>query len=339
MKVVLLHDDLPATAREDELDVFVQADAIGEALAALGHTADRLPFSLNLHGVTESLQRLKPDVAFNLVEAVGGQGRLIFLAPALLDGMKLPYTGAGTEAMFATSSKLLTKRLLHAAGIPTPPWVTMAGPIAADAPAGRYIIKLVWEEASVGLEDDAIVEVRDSAALRNQMLQRAERLGGDVFAEAYISGREFNLSVLAGAEDPTVLPPAEIHFVGYADDRPRIVGYRAKWDSASFEYHHTPRSFDFPPPDAPLLAELCRLARACWDLFGLRGYARVDFRVDEAGQPWVLEINANPCLSPDAGFVAATEYAGLSFPDVVARILADARCDAGATIACQELVR
>ena len=171
------------------------------------------------------------------------------------------------------------------------------------------------------------------------MLRRAERLGGEVFAEAYIAGREFNLSVLAGPDGPEVLPPAEIHFVDYPDDRPRIVGYRAKWDSDSFEYHHTPRSFDFPPPDAPLLAELCRLARACWDLFGLRGYARVDFRVDETGQPWVLEINANPCLSPDAGFGAAAERAGLSFPAVIARILADAHCEAGATMACQELAR
>ena len=339
MKVVLLHDELSATAREDELDVLVQADAIAGALAALGHTAERLPFSLDLARVTEALRRCEPDRVFNLVEAVEGHGRLVFLAPALLDNLNLPYTGAGTEAMFTSSSKLLTKRLLRGAGIPTPPWVTLGEPVRHSAPPGRYIIKLVWEEASVGLEDDAIVDAANSAVLHDRLVQRAELLRGDVFAEAYIAGREFNLSVLAGPDGPEVLPPAEIHFVDFPEGQPCIVGYRAKWDAGSFEYHHTPRGFDFPAKDRPLLAELCRLARACWDLLGARGYVRVDFRVDEAGQPWVLEINANPCLSPDAGFVAATERAELSFPDVVARILADARCDADATIASHELVR
>ena len=327
MNVVLLYDALRPDAREDELDVLVQADAIGAALATLGHTAARLPFSFDLRGVTDALRSLRADVAFNLVESVEGQGRLVCLPCALLDALKLPYTGAGTEAMFLTSSKVLTKRLLHAAGIATPPWVTQAGPLPERLPLpGRYIIKSVWEEASIGLEDDAVIEVANVGRLRAEIRARAGRMGGEAFAEQYIPGREFNLSVLAGPDGPDVLPPAEIHFVGYPDDRPKVVGYRAKWDASSYEFHHTPRSFDFPAEDQPLLAELCRLARACWDLLGLRGYIRVDFRVDEAGRPWVLELNANPCLSPDAGFVAATQRGGLEFGQVVARILADARC-------------
>lgn len=339
MNVVLLHDDVPPNAREDELDVFVQADAVSAALTERGHTCVRLPFSMDLRENSARLRRLKPDAVFNLVEAVGGQGRLVFLAPALLDGMRQSYTGAGTEAMFITSSKVLAKRLLHAAGIPTPPWVAMADPIGPLTCPGRHIIKLVWEDASVGLEEDAVVYVRDAATVHDEMQRRAEQLGGEVFAEVYIAGRELNLSVLAGPHGPEVLPPAEIHFVGYADDRPRIVGYRAKWDSGSFEYHHTPRCFDFPRADTPLLAELRRLALACWDFFGLRGYARVDFRVDESGQPWVLEVNANPCLSPDAGFVAAADRAGLAFVEVVGRILADAHCAGGAAAAALEGVR
>jgi D-alanine-D-alanine ligase len=122
-----------------------------------------------------------------------------------------------------------------------------------------------------------------------------------------------------------VLAPAEIIFEGYAENRLRIVGYRAKWDAASFEFNHTPRRFDFPPQEAPLLAELRSLALRCWQLFGLNGYARVDVRVDADGQPWILEINANPCLSPDAGFAAALDASGIPFTDAVARILADAR--------------
>jgi D-alanine-D-alanine ligase len=99
------------------------------------------------------------------------------------------------------------------------------------------------------------------------------------------------------------------------------VGHRAKWEADSFEFHHTPRRFDFPPGDEELLARLQHLATACWRLFGLRGYARVDFRVDRQGRPWILEVNANPCLSPDAGFIAAADRAGLSFEAMIQRIL------------------
>jgi D-alanine-D-alanine ligase len=103
-----------------------------------------------------------------------------------------------------------------------------------------------------------------------------------------------------------------------------VVGYRAKWEEGSLEFDHTPRRFDFPPADQPLLDRLASLALRCWQVFGLRGYARVDFRIDEAGEPWILEINANPCLSPDAGFYAALQRGSLSFEEGIARILEDA---------------
>jgi D-alanine-D-alanine ligase len=169
------------------------------------------------------------------------------------------------------------------------------------------------------------------------MQLRAPLLGGVCFAEAFVEGREFNLSVLAGPQGPQVLPPAEIRFEGFGADQPRIVGYRAKWDANSHEYHHTPRSFEFGAEDGPLLDRLQALALQSWQLFGLRGYARIDFRVDNQGQPWILEINANPCLSPDAGFAAALREAGIDFTQAVKRIIADGigqpqRRRAGATL-------
>jgi D-alanine-D-alanine ligase len=138
-----------------------------------------------------------------------------------------------------------------------------------------------------------------------------------------VDGREFNLSVLAGKNGPEVLPPAEIIFEGYTPDMPKIVDYRAKWDETAYAYHHTPRTFDFTSEDYPLLETLKKLALQCWKCFNLSGYARVDFRVDTGGAPWVLEVNANPCLSPDAGFAAALERAGISFEAAVERILSD----------------
>ena len=102
------------------------------------------------------------------------------------------------------------------------------------------------------------------------------------------------------------------------------MGHPAKWDESSFEYHHTPRQFEFPAADQALLAQLTEFAARAWHCLGLRGYARVDFRVDPAGRPWILEVNANPCLSPDAGFVAALRQTNLSFVSAIERIIHDA---------------
>lgn len=326
MHAVVLHDDLPAGARADEVDVFAQAAEFEAALAALGYRTSRLAFTLDLGAVRAALGARAPALVVNLVEAVAGLGRLQHLAPALLDTLRLPYTGAPTEALFLTTNKLLTKRTLRLQGLPTPDWIDPDGTDGRTTLSpGPYILKPVAEDASVGLEDDAVVQVGDRAELEQHVRTRAASLGLDVFAERYIPGREFNVALLARPEGPEVLPIAEIHFVDYPPGRPRLVGYRAKWDVESFEYTHTPRSFAFPAQDAPLLAELARLACACWALFGLRGYARVDFRVDADGQPWILEVNANPCLSPDAGFAAAAAQAGWGSRDVVGRIVTDAR--------------
>jgi D-alanine-D-alanine ligase len=121
-----------------------------------------------------------------------------------------------------------------------------------------------------------------------------------------------------------VLPPAEIDFEAFPAGKPRIVGYAAKWDEEAMEFAGTPRKFDFPKADAPLLDRLAGLALDCWRLFGLAGYARVDFRVDSRGQPWILEVNANPCLSADAGFAAALCRAEISFVRAVEWIVNDA---------------
>lgn len=325
MKIVILHDEILPTSRPDEVDALVQAEVVRAALAELGHESTALQFSLDLRGVGAALNRLGAEVVFNLVESAEGHGRLIYLAPALLDVLGLPYTGASTDAMFLTSNKLLTKRLLEADGIDTPPWVASASPPDPEALfPGRYIVKAVWEEASVGIDDDTIVEAADRGTLVRRIEAAAGRMGGEAFAELYIDGREFNLALLTSPDGPVVLPPAEIHFVDYPAGKPRIVSYRAKWDADSFEYHNTPHCFDFPAADRGLLDELRRLARRCWDVFGLRGYARVDFRVDSAGRPWVLELNANPCLSPDAGFLAAAQRDGFRMVNIVDQLLADA---------------
>ncbi|MDP3487634.1 MAG: D-alanine--D-alanine ligase, partial [Bacillota bacterium] len=116
-----------------------------------------------------------------------------------------------------------------------------------------------------------------------------------------------------------------LRFVGYKDrNMLEIVDYRAKWNEDSFEYQHTIPSYDFDPSDDKLLRELRDIAEACWYEFGLKGYARVDLRVDERGKPWVLEVNANPCLSPNSGFVLSAAQAGIAFQSLVECIVAEA---------------
>jgi D-alanine-D-alanine ligase len=324
MRVVVLHGKVAGDAGKDELDVLVQRDAVSTALADLGYNPTALPFSLDLQGVARELQDLRPAFVFNLVESVEGRGRLIHLAPSLLDHLQLPYTGSRTEAIFLTSNKLLGKQLLRAASIPTPPWFTLQdSPRQPLTQGGPYIVKSVWEHASIGLDEESLVSTTNPEELRRVLGERQERLAGSCFAEAYIDGREFNLSLLADRDGPQLLPAAEIRFEGYPAGKPRLVSYRAKWDEDSVEYRHTQRSFEFSGEDRALLDNLARIALECWRAFGLKGYARVDFRVDQDGRPWVLEVNANPCLSPDAGFAAAAERAAIAYSRVIARIVAD----------------
>lgn len=187
------------------------------------------------------------------------------------------------------------------------------------------IVKPIWEDASVGIDQEAVVALHRSQDVERAVARARSRFGpGGFFVERFIDGREFNLALLAGPDGVEVLPAAEMCFVDFGPERHRIVDYDAKWAEGSFAESHTVRSFDFCEKDQPVLDRLSDLARRCWDLFGLRGYARVDFRVDSEGRPWILEINANPCLSPDAGFMAAARRAGLELETVVQRLLEDA---------------
>ena len=324
-QVAIIYDRIDEQkCNPDHKDVLDQAVAVAGALRDLGYRPYDLTLSMDLGAFFRTLGTRPPAFVFNLVESVEGQGRLIHLPPGLLDVLRIPYTGSGVDALYATSNKLIAKGMLRGANIPTPGFFSRNDLEVSGGPVrGTFIIKSVWEHASIGIEEDSVVTVKDGTELLEEMGYRRKALGGHCFAETYIEGREFNLSLLATPEGPEVLPPAEIRFDNYPPGKRRMVGYRAKWDENSFEYRHTPRRFGFPREDATLLENLEELARECWHLFDLRGYARVDFRVDGKNHPWVLEINTNPCLSPDAGFAAAATERGLSFSQVLRRILRD----------------
>lgn len=321
MKAVLLHGQVMEGAGWDEQDVFVQAASVSQALSDLGYDPVTLPLSLNLAETVNNLRSIGPALVFNLVEAIEGRGSLIHFSPAILDSLRIPYTGSQTAALFLTSHKVTAKKFLHAREIATPEWFLPDACPAHPMKEGRYIIKSVWEHASIGLDEGSVVFTGDNSFLRREMIAFRKSSGEDCFAEAFIEGREINISLLAGENSPQVLPPAEIIFEDYPSEKLKILGYRAKWVEDSFEYQHTPRTFEFPEKDGQLLKQLADVATRCWQLFNLQGYARVDFRVDPAGKPWVLEVNANPCLSPEGGFTAAVKQARLSYNDMIERII------------------
>jgi len=323
--VAVLHGAVAPDARKDELDVLVQAQAVAESLGRLGLEPTAVPLDLDLGAAARRLLELRPRLVFNLVESIDGRDRLMSAAPTLLEALHLAYTGCSSTAAALSGDKLAAKRMMRRAGIPTPAWAELSEVSTGCAPlAFPALLKSAWDHASFGLEEVCASAAEVERALRDRQ-QGPERPdcppASELFAESYIDGREFNLSLLEEDGAPCVLPPAEMQFLDYPADKPRIVGYAAKWQEGSFEYTHTVRRFDFGAEDQVLLERLVQVARRCWELFELSGYARVDFRVDPAGRPWVLEVNANPCLSPDAGFAAAAARGGLSYDAVVERLV------------------
>lgn len=330
MNVLVLHNPVSDAETPDNQDTLVQAQAVTEALREMGHHARSLAFE-SAGRAREVIVRAAPDVVFNLVESQSGGDLLDALGAELFESVGVAFTGSGSRAIRDTCFKVPAKRAMLP-DIPTPAWIEHPAPAGASDSGGHprfpatYIIKSSVEHASRGIDDTSVVHAPSAAWLRAELERRAPALGGAAIAEAYIDGREFNLSLMGEAapgRGVRVLPPAEIVFDGYPSDKPHIVGYAAKWHEGSFEFSHTPRRFDFPASDAPLLAELRRLALACWEKFGLAGYARVDFRVDADG-PWVLEVNTNPCVSPDAGFAAAVARAGMTYAQAMDLIVREA---------------
>jgi len=327
MHVAIVHQYVPADASADERDVLVQVDAVSKALTELGHSSTPLPCTLDLAALASELDRLRPELVFNLVESLNGTDALQCLVPLLVETLGLPLTGSSGAAIVDSGRKRFAKSLLRASGLPTPIAFDLDGleRESSDFVPGRFILKPDLEHASLGMTDADVVDAATPDELRQHLARKAESFSRPLFAEAYIEGREFNLSLMETCDGLRVLPAAEIRFVDFPEGKPKIVGSAAKWDEDSFEYAATVRSFDRLPEDGPLSETLNRLATDCWRVLGLRGYARVDFRVDAEGRPFILEANANPCLSPDAGFAAAAAHARIPYRGMIGNIVHAAR--------------
>ena len=333
-KAAILHDRAALSGDKAEQDVAAQMDAVEWALRELGIDSVRLPVDLDLGEFKKRIGAARPDVVVNLVESLDRSDRLQTVVPMLLEDWRIPFTGSGSAAMLLANHKIMAKRMLADRDLPTPPcaWLERGGALRflPDAPEpsgqlGDWIVKTLESHASLHLDDSSVLRGAGADLLGKRLAEAEARHGQPFFAERFVDGREFNLALLATADDePEVLPVSEISFAALPPDKPRIVGYTAKWEEDSPEYLATPRTFDMGSGDGPLVRELSAIAVAVWRTFGLAGYARVDFRVDTAGRPYILEANANPALSPDAGFAAAAARAGMGYKELVRRIVAAA---------------
>lgn len=305
-----------ATAgRPDEADTLETAQHVQAALERLGYAAELVRFVPESGSITE-LARREPACVFNLVEAVDGIAAACLLAPWYLSRAGLRFTGNSFEAFVATASKPGAKGLLLAAGIPTPRTIGNTESFPA-----KVILKPEWEHGSLGIDHASVVA---GTSMQRERREREATFKTRFFAEAYIAGREFNVAVIDDGNGAYVLPIQETLFVDWPDDRARIVDFEAKWRPACAAYVNTPRRFGIESTEPLLAAALGEYARAVWQVFGLGGYARIDFRVDTNDQPFVIDINANPGLGTDAGFVAAAAQAALDFEALTELLLRSA---------------
>ncbi len=321
MNCVILNNYLGSSPSKDEVDNLDETKAIKKALEELKFKVSVVPFSFNLKETMEKIKRARPEFVFNLVESIEGKDSLAYFAPAILDSMGIPYTGCQTEAMYKTASKVTTKKILYSAGILTPQWASLKELSNKKSIFGKkyIIIKHLWEHASEDIDDSSVFQASDIAKL-NESLRKRKNIES-YFAEEFIDGREFNVSILEQKSKVKVLPPAEMTFLNYPKGKFKIIDYKAKWEEDSFEYKNTVRSFNFEKKDKALLKSLKEISEKTWNHFELNGYARVDFRVDKKGQPYVLEINSNPCISPDSGFVAACKKEGMNYKEMISKII------------------
>ncbi|MGH7188257.1 MAG: GNAT family N-acetyltransferase [Acetobacteraceae bacterium] len=307
-RCILLRQAVAAEAGPDEHDTLIAATAVAATLGRAGWAVEELAIGLDLSPAVARLKEAPPDLVFNLVDSLPGvafPGPAGIAAAAMLEGLGLAFTGSGLAALALSGDKPAAKRVLRTAGVPVPPGPTEGWP-------GPFIIKHRSEHASFGLGERSVVPV----------------LGGELpsgwFAEAFLPGREFNISLLIGKDGLATLPPAELIYDeawpprGAPDGMPRILDYAGKWQQADPLFAATHRTFaNIDDGLASLLADLAR--RACATL-GLAGYGRVDIRLDSSGVPHVLEVNANPALAPDAGLAAAANEAGIGYRDLISRI-------------------
>ncbi|GAB4127736.1 MAG: ATP-grasp domain-containing protein [Ignavibacteriales bacterium] len=295
----------------EEYDSRAEFELIVNLLKKSGYEAYSLNIKDNIKLFLNDFHKNKPDVIFNLVELFREDPKLEMSFCGLLELLNVAYTGAGPIALGTCQNKILTKGILSANRIRTPNHVYIKEPQSDYKINLQYplIVKPSLEDASVGIDVDAVVENYD--LLKKRIDYIFEEFKQPVLVEEFIEGRELNVAVL-GDRRPRVLPISEIDFSTMPDHLHNFVSFQAKWDPYHESYHKT---IPICPSVLPRQTEIVvkETALRCFSLLGLRDYARIDMRLSKDNKIYVLEANPNPDLTEDAGFMRSMKAAGYSY--------------------------
>jgi len=306
-----------ATDRVSEAGAEAEAQAVIGALKRLGHDSTLIPLGGEIVPFIADLRAEAPDLVFNLCEGFWGESRKEMHVAALLDLLGYAFTGSPPLSLGLTQDKTRAKDLLIRHGLPTPKYrLVKLGeqyPRIKDL-AYPLIVKPRFEDASLGISNDSVVEQERELKARVDYIHRTYRQGALI--EEFIEGRELNVAIL-GHRPGETLPLSEIRF--HPDLARPIVSYEGKWLEESLGYHGTQ-----PVCPARLSRKEEMLVRdvslRAFHILECRDYARVDIRLRE-GVPYILEVNANPDISPDAGLARSAKIGGLDYPHLIQRIL------------------
>jgi len=308
VKIAVLFDGASALAKSPDLLILGTVEAIERSLAAEGNHVVRIPVFMDGRWI-ERVRRGKFDLAFNVCEGIDGVANYEPPVIGVLELFGIPHTGSSSYTTSLCLRKHVVNALLERAGLPIPRFTTVRRGGALSSVGFPAICKPAAEDASLGVEQRSVVRtMRALTARADAMLERWD----EVLVQRFVDGREINVGIVGD----TVLPISEIDFGAMPRGMWRIVSYQSKWLVGSDEDIGAAPNCpaDLPPK---LAAEIRRIALGAWKLVGGHGYGRVDMRIDSAGKPWILEVNANPDIAPDAGLARMASIAGIEYSALV----------------------
>jgi D-alanine-D-alanine ligase len=294
-------------------------DQIAEALRENQHDVSILAVHTDVREIVDGIRERKPELVFNLLESFGGDTGGDVAVTGLLNLLGVRYTGGGPGELYLRQDKGLAKKVFAFEGILYPHFAVFSQ--NSDFETGGKLrmplfVKPLTADASIGIDNGSLV--RDSTALMKRVIEIHEKVNDSALVEEYIEGRELYVGVL-GNREPVAFPPVEVDFSGLPEGAPQILGKEAKWQPDSPEFKGTKSIL----PDLPdeLRAKLQKTALDAARAVRMRDYGRVDLRLTETGDIYVIEVNANCYLEKESEFAVAGKASGLEFPQLVQKIV------------------
>lgn len=324
-RVAVLYNLLERLQKGEERDILAEEGIIEEigavehAIRSLGYECYVMAIRDEILSVIHWLKEIRPDVIFNLCESVYGNACWEMNIPALLDLFRIPYTGSPPLTLGLCQDKGKVKDILLSQGILTPRYRIFDQPVE-DMRGNIFpiIVKPLHEDGSLGISKQSVVY--DDAMLNKQVRYVIDKYQQPALVEEFVDGRELNVSLVETNGNVGVLPISEIDYSEFPEGSPKICGYEAKWVTESAEYQKTK-----PVCPAPLEWVMKRrvehIAVKVFRLFGCRDYARVDMRLDRNGKLYVIEVNPNPDISPQAGMTRAVKVQGMTYSEFIGGLL------------------